>query len=125
MDGPYERIAGPANVNGTGCLLQKIGSKYYALFGSADRKFYVYSYPELRPLGALDMFRPPWDDTSGTRCWPNVIPLPDGYPAPYIALTMDRANYPGLKGWTYGALYLYHGYPVKGDRAGYEYATGD
>jgi len=23
---------------------------------------------------------------------------------------MDRANYPGLKGWTYGALYLYHGH---------------
>ncbi len=110
-DGPYELIAGPAKVNGTGCLLQKFGSKYYCLFGSADRKFYVYSYPDLKELGALDMFRPPWDDQCNTRCWPNVIPLPEGFPAPYIALSMDRANYPGLGGWTYGALYLYHGYP--------------
>jgi choline dehydrogenase-like flavoprotein len=28
----------------------------------------------------------------------------------YVALMMDRFNYPGLKGpnWSYGALYLYH-----------------
>ena len=110
-NGPYKLIAGPAKVNGTGCLIQKFGSKYYCLFGSADRKFYVYSYPELKELGSLDMFRPPWDEEVNTRCWPNVIPLPEGYPAPYIALSMDRANYPGLDGWTYGALYLYHGYP--------------
>lgn len=120
-NGPYEMIAGPAKVNGTGCLLQKIGSKYYAMFGSADRKFYVYSYPELEPLDTLDMIRPPWNTESNTRCWPNVIPLPDGYPAPYIALSMDRANYPGLKGWTYGALYFYHGHPKTGKRANYEY----
>lgn len=109
-NGPYELIAGPASVNGTGCLLQKFGSKRFALFGSADRKFYVYSYPELKEIGALDMARPPWNSVSNTRCWPNVIPLPEGYPAPYIALTMDRANYPDLKGWTYGAVYLYHGH---------------
>ncbi len=121
-DGPYELIAGPAEVNGTGCLLQKIGSQYYALFGSSDRKFYVYSYPDLKQLGALNIFRPPWDEQSNTRCWPNVIPLPDGYPAPYVALSMDRANYPGLDGWTYGALYLYHGHPTDGDRPGYEYS---
>jgi len=111
-NGPYQLFAGPAKVNGTGCLLQKFGNNYYALFGSADRKFYVYSYPQLNPLGALDMFRPPWDEKNNTRCWPNVIPLPEGYPAPYIALSMDRVNYPGLKGWTYGALYLYHGHPI-------------
>ncbi|MDP6629582.1 MAG: hypothetical protein QGH42_02090 [Kiritimatiellia bacterium] len=110
-NGPYELIAGPAEVNGTGCLLQKFGARYYCLFGSADRKFYIYSYPDLEELGALDMFRPPWDERVNTRCWPNVIPLPEGYPAPYIALSMDRANYPELDGWTYGALYLYHGYP--------------
>ncbi|MBN2296782.1 MAG: hypothetical protein JXM70_30430 [Pirellulales bacterium] len=115
-NGPYKLIAGPAKVNGTGCLLQKFGSKYYALFGSADRKFYVYSYPELEELGELNMFRPPWNEKTNTRCWPNVIPLPDGYPAPYVALSMDRANYPGLKGWTYGALYLYHGYPNADDQ---------
>ncbi len=110
-NGPYELIAGPATVNGTGCQLQKFGGKWYALFGSSDRKFYVYSYPELEPLGALDMHRPPWDDTANTRCWPNVIPLPEGYPAPYIALSMDRSNFPNMgKSWTYGSLYLYHGY---------------
>ena len=115
-DGPYTRLAGPVKVNSTGCLLQKFGSKCYALFGSSDRVFYVYSYPDLKPLGSLNMLRPPWDKDSGTRCWPNVIPLPKGYPAPYIALTMDRANYTDLKGWTYGALYLYHGHPKEGGR---------
>lgn len=89
-NGPYEVIAGPVNVDSTGCLLQKFGSKYYPLFGSKDRKFYVYSYPDLEPLGGLDMFRPPRYDHINTHCWPNVIPLPEGYPAPYIALTMDR-----------------------------------
>ena len=122
-DGPYKVIAGPVDVNSTGCLLQKFGSKYYALFGSHDRKFYVYSYPDLKQLGSLDMFRPPWDDKINTRCWPNVIPLPDGYPAPYISLTMDRVNYPGVGGWTYGALYLYHGHPKNGERDRYEYST--
>jgi hypothetical protein len=55
---------------------------------------------------------PPWNDQNGTRIWPNVIPLPAGYPAPYIALMMDRANFPGMPkpNWTYGALYLYHGH---------------
>jgi hypothetical protein len=123
-DGPYAPLAGPVGVNGTGCLIQKIGTERYALFGSADRKFYVYTYPGLKPLGSLDMFRPPWPDNGGNaRCWPNVIPLPDGYPAPYVAVSMDRANYPGLKGWTYGALYLYHGHPEGGGRRrAYEYA---
>jgi hypothetical protein len=91
--------------------LQKIGGQYYALFGSSDRTFYVYSYPDLKRLGELSMRRPPWIDGMNTRVWPNVIPLPEGYPAPYIALSMDRVNYPGLAGWTYGALYLYHGHP--------------
>jgi len=122
-DGPYKIIAGPVEVNSTGCLLQKFGSRYYALFGSHDKKFYVYSYPDLKQLGSLDMFRPPWNDSLNSRCWPNVIPLPDGYPAPYISLTMDRVNYPGLGGWTYGALYLYHGYPQSGERDKYEYST--
>lgn len=120
-DGPYLKIAGPIGLNSTGCMLQKIGEKYYALFGSSDRVFYVYSYPELKQLGTLDMKRPPWDDVINTRCWPNVIPLPDGYPAPYIALSMDRVNYPGLDGWTYGALYLYHGYLKEGERDEYEF----
>lgn len=117
-DGPYQRIAGPVNVNSTGTQIQKIGQKRYALFGSADRKIYIYTYPDLKPAGELQMHRPPWDDKTGTRIWPNVIPLPEGYPARYIALTMDRLNFPGMKGanWTYGAMYLYHAHPAGGDQ---------
>jgi len=111
-DGKYELIAGPIKVNSTGTQIQKIGDKQYCLFGSAERKVYVYSYPELNPVSTLNIHRPPWSDKSGTRIWPNVVPLPEGYSAPYIALMMDRLNFPGMKGgnWTYGAMYLYHGY---------------
>ncbi|MCK5691234.1 MAG: hypothetical protein KAI08_00255 [Bacteroidales bacterium] len=116
-DGPYERIAGPVEVNSTGTQIQKIGQKLYALFGSADRRVYIYTYPDLKPAGVLRIHRPPWDDTSGTRVWPNVIPLPEGYPAPYMALMMDRLNFPGMQGsnWTYGAMYLYYAYPASTD----------
>lgn len=111
-DGSFDLIAGPVEVNSTGTQIQKIGEKYYALFGSSTRKVFIYSYPDLKPVGELNMHRPPWDDKINTRIWPNVIPLPDGYPVRYIALMMDRLNFPGMKGdnWTYGALYLYHGY---------------
>ncbi len=111
-NGIYEKIAGPVDVNSTGTQIQKIGQKRYALFGSSDRKVYIKSYPDLKPVGELNIHRPPWNDKTGTRIWPNVIPLPEGYPAPYMALMMDRLNFPGMKGsnWTYGAMYLYHGY---------------
>jgi len=112
-DGKYEMIAGPVKENSTGTQLQKIGGKYYALYGSADRKVYVKTYPNLAPAGTLNIHRPPWDDKVNTRIWPNVIPMPEGYPAPYIALMMDRKNFPGMKNsWTYGAMYLYHGYKL-------------
>ncbi len=112
-DGPYELIAGPVDENSTGTQIQKIGHKQYALFGSADRKVYIKTYPDLQPVGELRIHRPPWSEESGTRIWPNVIPLPEGYPVPYIALMMDRLNFPGMEGsnWTYGAIYLYHAYP--------------
>jgi hypothetical protein len=66
----------------------------------------------LKLFGEVDVQRPPWDDKINTRIWLNIIALPEGYPSPYIALMMDRNNFPGMKGanWTYGALYLYHGY---------------
>lgn len=117
-NGPYKLIAGPVNVNSTGTQIQKFGQKRYALFGSADRKVYIYTYPDLLPVGELKILRPPWDDKTGTRIWPNVIPLPEGYPAPYIALMMDRLNFPGMKGsnWTYGAMYLYYGFPLDHDQ---------
>ena len=113
-DGKYELIAGPVKENSTGTQLQKIGGKYYALYGSADRKVYIKTYPDLEPAGTLNIHRPPWDDKINTRIWPNVIPLSEGYPAPYIALMMDRLNFQGMTGdnWTYGAMYLYHGYQI-------------
>ena len=77
---------------------------------------YIYSYPELKPLGELNVHRPPWGEKNNTRVWPTVVPLPEGYPAPYIMLTMDRTNFPGMPtpSWTYGAMYLYHGFPSEG-----------
>ena len=124
-DGTYEIIAGPVEVNSTGTQIQKIGQKRYALLGSADRKVYIYTYPDLKPAGELRIYRPPWNDKTGTRIWPNVIPLPEGYPARYIALMMDRLNFSGMKGanWTYGAIYLYHAHPVGGDQLDFEYKS--
>lgn len=111
-DGEYKVIAGPIDVNSTGTQLQKIGGKFYAFFGSSQRKIFIYSYPSLKPYGELNIQRPPWDDKINTRVWPNIVALPEGYPSPYIALMMDRNNFPGMEGanWTYGAMYLYHGY---------------
>jgi hypothetical protein len=39
--------------------------------------------------------------------------VPEGFPAPHIALIMDRLNFPGMQGsnWPYGALHLYHAHP--------------
>ncbi|MEX1115528.1 MAG: hypothetical protein WEB53_09775, partial [Akkermansiaceae bacterium] len=122
-DQGYTRIAGPVDMDSTGTSIQKIGSKRYAMFGSADRKVYVRSYPGLEPAGELNIHLPPWDDQSGTRIWPNVLPLPDGYPARYIALMMDRLNYPGMpkQNWTYGAMYLYHAHAPENESHPYEY----
>ena len=107
----YQRIAGPVPYNSTGTSIQKIGDQYFCFSGSSDRKVYVYTYPDLEIAGTLQMDLPPWDDSSGTRIWPNVVQLPAGYPFQYVALMMDRYNFPGMQGpnWTYGALYLFHG----------------
>ncbi len=109
-NGPFETIAGPVTVDTTGTQLQMFDGVRYAIFGSNDRCIYCYSYPDLKPIGKLNLDLPPWDDQSGTRVWPNVVPLPEGYPADYLALTMDRFNFPGMTGgnWTYGAMYLFY-----------------
>ncbi len=108
----YKQIAGPVEHNSTGTSIHKIDGVYYCFSGSKEREIFIYTYPDLKEAGTLKMDLPPWTETSGTRVWPNVVQLPDGYPFKYIALMMDRFNYPGMKGpnWTYGALYLYHGY---------------
>ncbi len=107
----YTKIAGPVAFNSTGTSIQKIGNQFYCFSGSKDRKIYIYTYPDLKEAGTLKMDLPPWDETSGSRVWPNVVQLPEGYPFRYVALMMDRFNYPGLQSpnWTYGALYLFHG----------------
>lgn len=114
-DRDFKRLAGPVEMDSTGTMIQTFGNKRFALFGSADRKVYIRTYPDLEPAGELNIEMPPWDDDHGTRIWPNVIPLPEGYPAPYIALMMDRVNFPNMpkRNWTYGAMYLYHGFPSK------------
>ncbi|GAB3926029.1 hypothetical protein GCM10028827_16350 [Mucilaginibacter myungsuensis] len=111
-DGGYKQIAGPVTHNSTGTSIQMIADKRYCFSGSNENKLFVYTYPDLKEVGTLKMDLPPWSETSGSRIWPNVIQLPDGYPFKYIALMMDRFNYPGTQGqnWTYGALYLYHGW---------------
>jgi hypothetical protein len=108
----YERIAGPVTHNSTGTSVQQIGGERFCFSGSSEREIFIYTYPELQEVGTLQMDLPPWDAVSGTRVWPNVVELPEGYPFRYVALMMDRFNYPGLQGpnWTYGALYLYYGY---------------
>ncbi len=108
----YKRIAGPVEHNSTGTSIQKIGNNRYCFSGSSERKIFIYTYPDLKEAGSLMMDLPPWNETSGTRVWPNIVQLPDGYPFRYVALMMDRINYPGLNGphWSYGALYLYHGH---------------
>ena len=88
-DRGYQRLAGPVEMDSTGTLIQKIGQSRYVFFGSADRKVYIRSYPELKPVGELNLHRPPWNDATATRIWPNIIPLPDGYPAHYIALMTE------------------------------------
>jgi len=108
----FHQIAGPVKYNSTGTSIQRIGDKRYCFSGSEDRKIHIYTYPELTETGILNMDLPPWDNSSGTRIWPNVVELPEGYPFKYVALMMDRFNYSGISGpnWTYGALYLYHGF---------------
>lgn len=112
----YKTIAGPVKHNSTGTSIQKIGNQFYCFSGSKEREIFIYTYPDLKEVGTLDMDLPPWDKESGTRVWPNVVQLPEGYPFKYVALMMDRFNYPGMNGpnWTYGALYLYHALPSSG-----------
>ncbi|MEM7370369.1 MAG: serine hydrolase [Bacteroidota bacterium] len=111
-DANYQRIAGPVSHNSTGTSMHQIGRQWFCFSGSSERNIFIYTYPDLKEVGTLSMDLPPWNESSRTRVWPNVLALPEGYPAPYIALMMDRFNFPGLKGpnWTYGALYLYYGY---------------
>lgn len=111
-DRGFEKIAGPGHHDATGTSIQKINGTRYCFSGSSERAVYVYSYPDMKEVGTLNMNLPPWDKECGTRIWPNVVDMGEGYPFRYIALMMDRYDYPGVKTprWTYGAVYLYYGY---------------
>jgi hypothetical protein len=108
-DGPFVSIAGPTVEDSTGVLIQKIGDKRYVFSGNAAGPMLVYSYPDLKRLGEMKIDLPAhWPNGPG-RGWPNVFPLPQGFAHRYMALMMDRRNFPGVKGpdWSYGALYLF------------------
>ena len=122
-DGPFTLRAGPTEHDSTGVLIQKIGDKRYAFSGNSAGPMLVYSYPELACLGELKLDLPPhWPKGPG-RVWPNVFPLPAGFPYRYMALTMDRPNFPGVRGanWSYGALYLYGAHTEDISNAPYEF----
>ena len=108
----YKRIAGPVNENSTGTQWQKIGNKFYAFCGSSARQIFIYSYPDLKKLGTLNMDLPPFNANTNGRVWPNIFSLPAGFPVRYMALMMDRVNFPNISGeqWSYGALYRYEAY---------------
>ncbi len=122
-DGPFVSIAGPTKEDSTGVLIQKIGDKRYVFSGNAAGPMLVYSYPDLKRLGAMKIDLPAhWPNGPG-RGWPNVFPLPQGFPCRYMALMMDRKNFPGVKGpdWSYGALYLFGVHTKDIDDPRYEY----
>ena len=111
-DGPFKRIAGPTLEDSTGVLIQKFGDKRYVFSGNSAGPMLIYSYPELNFLSEMKIDLPAhWPKGPG-RGWPNVFPLPAGFPYRYMALMMDRPNFPEVKGgnWSYGALYLFGAY---------------
>lgn len=123
-EGPFTRIAGPVEYDSTGTLLQKIGDKRYIFSGSSKGPMMVYSYPELKYLGDMKIDLPAhWPRPPG-RGWPNVFPLPAGYPYRYMAMMMDRPNFPNVKGgnWSYGALYLFGAHTADITGAAWEFA---
>jgi hypothetical protein len=113
-DGGFKAITSTVPEDSTGTTIVTCDGKLYCLSGSVDRNYYVYSYPDLKKLGALKMSPTPWGDNKGWphgRGWPAFVELPDSYPHKYLMLTMDRINFPGMPkpNWTYGELLLYVG----------------
>jgi hypothetical protein len=122
-EGPFVPVGQHVAHNSTGTLIQKIGKKRFVFSGSSEGAVFVYSYPELKEMGTLSMDLPPFRARDNSRVWPNIVPLPQGYPARYIALMMDRVNFPEVQGatWSYGALYLYAAHTDDVSHAGYEF----
>ncbi len=123
-DGPYVPITQPVPEDSTGTTIQWMNGTRYCFSGSAEHALYVYSYPDLKKLGKLQLDMEPWGNTpletpwgikktTNSRIWPCFAELPDGFPFKYILLTMDRINIPGWPdpNWTYGGLYIYGANP--------------
>ena len=111
-DGGYAEITKRVDENSTGTTIAWFAGGRYCLSGSSDRAYYVYSYPALERLGALEMNPTPWGAAKGGahgRGWPAFVELPEGFPHKCILLTMDRVNFPGMPSpnWTYGGLQIY------------------
>lgn len=107
-NGKFTPVATPIKMNSTGTSMQKIGGKYYAFMGGLGN-LRCHSYPDLNYLGDLNLdLQPHWPKLA-KRVWASLVPLPEGFPYRFVILTMDRPNFPGIKGanWSYGALYFY------------------
>lgn len=121
-NGKFSPVAMPIELNSTGTSIQKIGNKYYAFMGGQEN-LRIHSYPDLKTLGELKLkLQPHWPKPAG-RIWASVVPLPEGYPYRYVLLTMDRPNFPRVKGanWSYGALYFYGANPENLSSKKYEF----
>ena len=121
-DGKFTPVSLPLDKNSTGTSIQKIGKQYYVFMGGHEN-LRVHAYPDLSYLGELNLkLQPHWPKPAG-RIWASVVPLPEGYPYRYVLLTMDRPNFPGVKGnnWSYGALYFYGANPEDLSSGTYEY----
>lgn len=111
-NGTFKPVQMPIKINSTGTSIQWIGNQLYAFMGGTGN-LRVHTYPDLEELGEIKMdFQPHWPKPAG-RVWASIVPLPAGYPYRYVLLTMDRANFPEIKGanWSYGALYFYGANP--------------
>ena len=111
-DGDFKPLTATVAEDSTGTTIVSMGGRYYCLTGSADRAYYVYSYPSLERLGTVSMSPVPWKDMNGWphgRGWPAFAELMPGCPNKHLLLTMDRMNFPGMPkpNWTYGALSIY------------------
>lgn len=107
-NGVFTPVAEPIEMNSTGTSIQRVGNELYCFMGG-NGNIRAHTYPDLKLLGELNLdLQPHWPKPAG-RVWASIVPLPEGYPYRYVLLTMDRPNFPGVKGpnWSYGALYYY------------------
>lgn len=126
-DGPFTEIHTQPDMNSTGTSICEIGGKPYCLMGGNGRgcdgklkyspNLRIHRYPSLEYLGDLNLDLPPSAPNPPGRVWADVITLPDGYPYKYVLLTMDRVNFPDVKGanWSYGTLYFFGALPPDGE----------